>query len=496
MKEGHTQDPEPFFQTPAAPDRDRLLLISYHFPPGQATGALRWQQLSNFAAERGWSLDVVSCDPAHLGNTDESRLEKLPPGVRIFGVPPADRPLIDRAVEGGWSLLRRLRERREGSRSGASSNGRLAEKGPARVRRDGIRRHELRWLPRSPRDLIRAYYAWLEFSEGGRWAKRAADLATRIGAGDGRLRAVIACGPPNMKCYEAGRLASIRLGLPFIMDMRDPWSTVPRLHEALASPIWYALAGLHERRAVERSALIVSNTAPAMLALRERYPEKADRMITVMNGIDDDPIPPPRPGDRFVVAYAGAIYMNRDPRILFRAAARLISELGLTPAEFGIEFMGQVELLHDTPIEALAREKGIGDFVRLHPPGPRHAALEFLSGAAVLISLPQDDETAIPSKVFDYMRYHAWILALVERDTATEMVLRGTGADVVAPDDLDGLTNLLRERFLEFRAGIRPTPIAERAEGLSRRAQAEILFNTLEGALAGARGERCSRQRA
>ena len=43
----------PFFQAPvsnALPLR-RLLLISFHFPPGGAAGALRWQKLSRFAGE-------------------------------------------------------------------------------------------------------------------------------------------------------------------------------------------------------------------------------------------------------------------------------------------------------------------------------------------------------------------------------------------------------------------------------------------------------------
>src|SRR5690606_37970538 len=153
--------------------------------------------------------------------------------------------------------------------------------------------------------------------------------------------------------------------------------------------------------------LVVTNTVLATRAMQERYPAAASRIITVMNGIDGEPVPPPSPGTRFLMAHAGAIYNNRDPPPLIRAAARGIREFGLAPADFGIEFMGHVALLHDTPLEELAREEGLSEYVRLHPPAPRRAALEFLARAAVLISLPQDVETAIPSKVFDYMHFHA-----------------------------------------------------------------------------------------
>jgi len=51
---------------------------------------------------------------------------------------------------------------------------------------------------------------------------------------------------------------------------------------------------------------------------------------------------------------------------------------------------------------------------------------------------------AIPSKVFEYMRYEAWLLALAEPRSATAQLLRDTPADVVRPDDVDALAGVLR----------------------------------------------------
>ena len=71
----------------AWPGGRRLLLISYHFPPCREVGARRWQQLSKFAIERGWTLDVVTLDPANLGPPDWATLKEVPAGVRPPGVP-------------------------------------------------------------------------------------------------------------------------------------------------------------------------------------------------------------------------------------------------------------------------------------------------------------------------------------------------------------------------------------------------------------------------
>src|SRR5207247_4856908 len=103
--------PSPAYATAASDGRPRLLLISYHFPPDAAVGALRWQKLARYAAERGWGLDVITLDPACLARTDPTRTEDLPAGVRIYGIPA--RPVwVERAVEVVWHVLdpaRRLR---------------------------------------------------------------------------------------------------------------------------------------------------------------------------------------------------------------------------------------------------------------------------------------------------------------------------------------------------------------------------------------------------
>ncbi len=57
----------PFFESPKTlgASQPRLLLISYHFPPAQTAGALRWEKFSQYAAERVEVL-VTAASPAVL----------------------------------------------------------------------------------------------------------------------------------------------------------------------------------------------------------------------------------------------------------------------------------------------------------------------------------------------------------------------------------------------------------------------------------------------
>lgn len=444
----------------------RLLLISYHFPPGQAAGALRWEKFSQHAAARGWGMDVLTLDPSSLRARDEARLRALPPGTRVFGV--AERELwIERLERRTWGLYRALRP-------APASNDAPGDAAPSEP--SSYARQEVRFFG-SPEPWRRAYHGALEIAHYRAWALAAARLGRRL-LEHGAHRAVLSCGPPHPSHEGARRLAAAAR-LPLVLDFRDPWTLAERWPRDIASPVSLRLAAHYEARAARAAALVVMNTEPARDAMRKRYPGLAERIVAVSNGCDDDPLPRVERGRRFVIAYAGTVYLDRNPETLFRAAGRVVRELGLGPQELGIDFMGTVHELDGRSIEAIADEAGLGALVRMHPPGTRAQAAAFLAGASLLVNLPQDSHMAIPSKIFEYMRYDAGLLALAEPGSATEQLLRDTPADVVAPDDVDRLAAVLRERYLEHAAGRRPPPIAREGR-FSRRAQAERLFGEIE----------------
>jgi len=311
----------------------------------------------------------------------------------------------------------------------------------------------------------------------GRWADRAVALAKTI-ADPGLHLAIVTSGPPH-RTHEAGRTVSLRTGLPFVMDMRDPWSLSERLHESVASPLWFRLARRYEEAAMRQAALVVANTTPAREALAAAYPQATTRIITVMNGSDDDPLPPSLHGNRFTIAYAGTIYLGRHPQSLFRAAASVISELRLRPEEFGIAFIGG-DMPGQDLLKAMAREEGIADFVTTAPAGSHAEALQFQARATMHVTFPGWDTVAIPAKIFECIRFEAWLLALADPGSATDRLLQGTGADVVPPGDPAAIAKAIRKRYEEHRRGSRPSRVVS-DDRFSRRTQASILLDAMAG---------------
>lgn len=464
--------PTPFYDsTGRSPGATRrILLLSPHFPPGAAAGALRWQKLARHACERGFGLDAVAFDPAALERRDEGRLADLPADVRAFGVPPR-RLAIERLEKAALAALRPLRR---GARAGGAEAS-----GPGPARAPASASAGPGW---HPRQVLRAYDAAMDYAREGSWAADAARVALRV-FDPSRHCVVVSCGPPHMAAHEAGRRVAEHTRRPFVVDMRDPWRLVDRLAEGLESPTWRRLAARYERRVIALADLVVMNTVLARDAMRRLYPERAERIIAVLNGWDEDPLPVAKPDPRFLVAFVGTIYLDRDPRPFFRAAGRVVRELGLAPEEFGIEFLGDVGDVGGSSTTALAASEGLDRHFRARPPAPHREALELMARATLLVNLPQSLPMAIPSKVYEYMRFPAWVLCLSEPGDSPAWLLGAAGGDVVDREDAEGIARVLRTRVEEHRRGVRPEPLARDAR-FSRRAQAARLFDAIDGLLA------------
>ena len=463
--------PAPFFEAQGGTaSAHRILLISPRFPPATDVGALRWQKMARYLGERGWELDVITSEPDSIDAPDWGRLADLPPGTRVYGVSTPEVP-IARVIGSIWRVLRRFRSNRPAeSRQAASGVTRGRDVQPA-----SLARSEIRWSLTEWRTYVRAYNAWMASVELRQWARRTSALARHLVAKD-VYDAIISSGPPNA-AHEAARLISRYSRIPFVADMRDVWSLVQECLEPFASPLLLHLARQAERRVVEEAALVVANTEAVRSAMIDVYPQARDRILAVMNGFDEDPLPASRHGRQFVVAHAGTIYLDRDPTCLFRAAREVIEALRLSPDQFALEFIGAND--RSISLAAMAEAEGIAAFLHEDGPRPRAQALEFLSRATMLVILPQSWDMSIPAKLFEYVRFDAWLLALTERNSATASVLGGTDADIVSPRDVSAIAAVLRKRYEEYMAGTRPRQIA-RDVRLSRRFQAQILLDAIE----------------
>lgn len=437
--------PEPYYSTrEPGIDRQRLLLVSYHFPPRRSAGALRWRKLTPYLYDAGWDLDVITSPPGPPPPRDEG-LAELPPGVSLYAA--LDGPGRLRRFEDGLTAWIRRRRRTDGAGGGSV----VIPGGESSETELMIPASRISWTPRSLRDVTRLYHVFLHHEEMLAWA----GVARRVGdslAARNEYRGILASAPP-WSCLVAARRLSTTHGIPLILDFRDPWSLpCPLLTESAAHPLGGVLAERYEAAVVRGATAVIMNTPTAERAMAEAYP--GTRFRTILNGVDErfhEDVADPR--EPFRIVYAGSIYIDRDPRVLFAAVGALARELDLRPTDLQLEFIGHATHFSGVPTERLAADAGVEDFFRLTPPVARDELLVRLRKAAVLVSLPQSTPWSMPSKIYEYMGFNARLLAFAERGSATSEVLADTDAVVVDPNDHETTLAVLRRWYHAHRQG-------------------------------------------
>ncbi len=447
------------------PGPRRLLLVSATYPPSAEVGALRWQKIAQSAHARGWTIDVILIDPTDPSIRETARLDAVPPGARLYDVPLRDVP-IQRAEHGVRRALRQWRSRSTVSSGAKEGTSPLAAAGgPGRAAHAGpVGR------------LLRAYRTRVFFAQWNNWASRAAEVGTAL-AREVSYDAIVSSGPPHF-AHDAARQIAASARRPLVIDLRDPWFSDDVEPPGMRGSTWRDLTAADERRAVEAAALVVVNTDSCRALMVERYPERATRILTVMNGADADVKPAGALGPGFIISHTGSLYSGRDPRILFRAVATVVERLALTPGDLHIHFMGD-DVYEGRPLQALAAECGVAEFTVVESRRPRAEALALIQSSAMVVLLPQQHLHSVPGKVFEYVQLAAWPLVIADAGSATEMLLRDSGADVLAPDDVDGLAGAIERRYRAFRDGVRPTPL--NADGrFDRERQTTRLLDALD----------------
>ncbi|TVP48879.1 MAG: hypothetical protein EA350_02720 [Gemmatimonadales bacterium] len=407
--------------TPAPP---RLLVVSRHAPPGRAIGGLRWWGLSRHLARRGWEVRVLT-------GQEGADAEAVPPGmtVEVVGTRPT---LNDRYL--AW---KRSRESSPPVASASAPDLPSPPGGAPAVGEPASGAGSAGLLA----TLRTEVGGLLGFPDVGRgWIEPLAEaLALRLS--EWRPDLVVSSGPPHS--LHLGTLKGLAGSpVPWIADFRDPWSDEARAHLDVG---WTRPFLARLEADVVRTAAGVFTTTPELAdTFRARYPGLNARWLP--NGVDVESLParPARRGPGLRVAHIGSLYHRRDPVPAVHAFARFVRSNPEARHDGSVlSFVGMVKEEYRERIEAAAREGGVADQVELVGIMPRHEAMAFLASTDVALTLAQDQETAIPAKIYESVGMRIPTLVITESHSASAVAARRLGAGIHEADDLDGMARSL-----------------------------------------------------
>jgi len=414
----------------AAPDRPRVLLAAFHYPPlTGSSGVHRTLTFSRYLPELGWDPVVLGAHPRSFEQSGPDQMGDIPAGVpvcRAFALD-SKRHL---AVRGRYLRASAIPDRWITWLLGAV---------PAGLRL--VRRYR-------PRVLWTTY--------------------------------------PIATAHLIGLVLHRLTGLPWIADFRDSM-TEPDYPPDRAQ--WRAYRWI-ERRTVRRAAYSVFTTPGAVRMYAARYPDvDPQRWQLLPNGYDEASfldagrdLPPRDPQAPLTLVHSGLLYPSeRDPRAFFASLGELRRAGVLQPGRLRIVLRASgSEDIH----RAHLKREGIEDLVTLAPPVPyRDALREILTADGLLLFQASNCNHQVPAKLYEYLRARRPVLALTDPAGDTAATLRAAGIDTIARlDSKEDIARALVSFLDRVRGGDAPLASDEEIASHSRRGRTASLVRLLDAA--------------
>ena len=428
----------------------RFLLVTYYFPPSGGPGVQRSLKLAKYLPACGWEPAVITVDPDHAAypGTDASLEAEVPAEIEVVRT-------------GSWdpyAAYARLMGKRREDAVGVSFVGTTPANPKERL---------ARWV-RANCFVPDARMGWVPF------ARRAAIRLARAG----RFDAVVTSGPPH-STHFVGRSVRRHCGIPWVADLRDPWTGIHHYDQFPATALARALDRRMEERVLREAdrVVVVSPTMATQFAVS--VPRTYD---VITNGFDPDDfraaaLPPA--GDRFVIRHIGNLSRTQIPGTLWLALRDLESEVGKLVR---VELIGNVD---GTAMEAAARY-GVQEQVKVLPYVDHGEAVRLMRTSHALLLVINDVPQAasiVTGKIFEYVASGRPVVGIVlEHGDAASILRTARAGRMSAHDDVAAVAAQVRGLVSDWRDGraLRGAP-AEVAAAFGRDRQAAQLARLLEG---------------
>ncbi len=236
---------------------------------------------------------------------------------------------------------------------------------------------------------------------------------------------ILASGPPFSTFRLAGRLAA-RLGRPYVLDYRDPWTNKPHSSSPRRSTVQ------EEIRLLEGCAAVTIVSPSWASDLDQRY-QIGSKLHVVTNGYNAEELADilPYQFDHFAIVYAGTFYPPK--RVISPVFAALKSIKGMADSDargWYFHYYGP----HEAHVREEAMKFEVLDRVVLHGLVSRREALSAARGASVCVVITSVEGNAsivdsgiIPGKLFELLGLGAPLLLVVPSGSDIETIARATG---------------------------------------------------------------------
>ena len=347
---------------------NKVLIITYYWPPSGGAGVQRWLKFSKYLLEFGWEPIILTVDPEHAAYpvTDFSLKEDLPSSVKVYSTK-------------------------------ATNYFRIYKKDKSRIPAAGFATSIDNTFQGKVLRFVRGNFFLPDPRRG--WNRYAIKKACELIESE-EIRHIITTSPPHSTQLIGLKIKKKYPGIKWIADLRDPWTDIYYYKQFYPTIISKAIDLNYEKNVLKKADKIITVGASlkTQFASKVKGIEKKTEVIT--NGYDESdfkgitPIAP----SRFTITYVGTLSDIYPIEGLIPA----LKSMQTTGKDFILRFVGTVSEKTRKMLESEIPER----YLEFLPYVIHSEAIKYMIGSSLLIliiPLHQSNKSIITGKLFEYL---------------------------------------------------------------------------------------------
>ena len=285
---------------------------------------------------------------------------------------------------------------------------------------------------------------------------------------------IITTGPPH-SVHLIGLQLKQKLGVKWLADFRDPWTTIGYHKQLKLSSASKAKHKSLEKQVLTQADQIIV-TSWVTKAEFQNISEQPIEVIT--NGYDQETAVEYDMDTKFTLSHIGSLLSKRNPDVLWRVLNELVTQNEAFSKDFQLNFVGAVservlDSIHKYKLSAYVHRVG-------YVPHQEAIAYQKKSQILLLIEIDSEDTTCIiPGKLFEYMVSNRPIVALGPKGSDVERIIKETNTgNYFSYSEYESLKRIILEHYKAFQSKtLQSHPVG--LQKYHRRALTESLANLL-----------------
>jgi hypothetical protein len=260
------------------------------------------------------------------------------------------------------------------------------------------------------------------------------------------IETIITTGPPH-SVHLIGLQIKQKLGVKWLADFRDPWTTIG-YHKQLR----LTSASKAEHKSLEKQVL---NNADHIIVTsfvtKQEFQNITHKPIEVVtNGYDDETTVDFQMDTKFTLSHIGSLLSQRNPEILWRILSELVRDNESFSKDFQLNFIGSISE------KVLKSIKKYNLSNCIHEVGyvSHQEAIIYQKKSQLLLLIEIDSEDTkciIPGKLFEYMISNRPIVAMGPKGSDVEKIIKETNTGhYFNYSDYESLKRIILEHYKAF----------------------------------------------